>query len=122
MKKITTTILITFLAFNLNAQLTNTKWKGTLNIEQGMDVIFNFRNDTLNVSAVESGEDLETMKYNATDSILTLVKLFGQSQCDSTPGKYKYAIENNELTLSLLSDPCNDRSGAIGTMTLKKED
>lgn len=116
------TLLVTFAAFNLHAQLNNTKWKGTLDVEGGLDVVFNFSNDTLDVYNAESGESLEMMKYTTTDSVLTLVKLFGQSQCDSTPGNYKYAILNNEMTLSLISDSCYDRAGAIGTLKLEKED
>lgn len=122
MKRILITVFIIFIAFATNAQLSNTKWKGTLNVEGGMDVIFYFNNDTLDVLNAESGESLETMKYTTRDSVLTLVKLFGQSQCDSTPGNYKYVNENNQLTLSLISDECPDRSGAIGTMKLEKED
>lgn len=122
MRKLFITLLVTFIAFNLHAQLNNTKWKGTLNIEGGMDVVFNFSNDTLDVSSVESGESLETMKYTSTDSILTLQKLYGNSQCGTTPGNYKYLIIDNEMTLSLISDECPDRSAAIGTMKLKKED
>ncbi|HEU5053862.1 MAG TPA: hypothetical protein VFT78_12150 [Hanamia sp.] len=122
MRKILITAAIIFIAFNTRAQLVNTKWKGTLNVENGLDAVFNFHNDTLVVSSAESGEDLETMSYNTTDSVLTLIKLYGQSQCDTTSGKYKYAIENNELTLSLIADGCPDRSQAIGTMKLEKVD
>ena len=85
MRKILVTILVTFVAFNLHAQLGNSKWKGTLNVQGGMDVIFNFNNDTLDVINTADNESLETMKYTATDSVLTLVKLYGQSQCDSSP-------------------------------------
>jgi hypothetical protein len=122
MRKLLATIIVIFIAFTSNAQLHDTKWKGTLNVEGGMDVVFNFNNDTLDVSNAESGESLETMKYATTDSVLTLVKLYGQSQCDSTAGNYKYVIMNNELKLSLISDECPDRSSAIGTMKLEKED
>jgi hypothetical protein len=116
------TIAIIFVALSTKAQLANTRWKGTLNVENGLDAVFNFHNDTLEVSGAESGEDLETMSYNTTDSVLTLVKLYGQSQCDTTAGRYKYAIENNVLTLSVISDECPDRSQAIGTMKLEKVD
>jgi hypothetical protein len=122
MRKIFGTLLVTFIAFNLHAQLNNTKWKGNLNIEGGMGVVFNFSNDTLNVSNIESGESIESMKYTTTDSVLTLQKLYGNSQCDNAPGNYKYVITDNEMTLSLISDKCPDRSAAIGTMKLKKEE
>jgi hypothetical protein len=122
MRRMFVTALIVFMAFAANAQLANTKWKGTLNVQGGMDVLFDFNSDTLDVSSAESGESIEAMKYTATDSVITLTKLFGQSQCDSSPGNYKYTLENNELILSLISDECPDRSGAIGTMKLEKED
>ena len=120
MKKTFALLLVTFIAFNLQAQLSNTKWKGSLNIQGGMDVVFNFSNDTLDVTSPESGESIETMKYNLTDSVLTIQKLYGNSQCDTAAGKYKYVMSGNGLTLNLISDSCYDRSTAIGTMKLEK--
>lgn len=122
MNKIFAALLITFTAFTANAQLTNTKWKATLNIQGGMNVEFIYSKDTLDVVNLDDHSSLETMKYTENDSVLTLQKLFGNSQCDtSTLGKYKYAMHNNEMTMSLISDSCFDRSNAIGTLTLKKE-
>ena len=107
---------------SVNAQLSNSKWKGVLNIESGMNAIFSFSHDTLEVFNADTNESMETMKYSTKDSLLTLQKLFGSSQCDtSTPGVYKYQINNNEMTLTLVYDQCPDRSGAIGTMKLNKE-
>ena len=122
MNKIFLTLLIVMIVYSADAQLSNTKWKGTLNVEGGMDVLFNFSNDTLDVQNAADNSSLEMMTYNNTDSVLTLVKLYGQSQCDTTAGKYKYVIVNNEMTLSVLSDNCADRAGAIGTMKLEKEE
>ncbi len=122
MTKVFLTLVIALIVYNADAQLSNTKWKGTLNIEGGLDVLFNFGNDTLDVLSAEDNSSLETMTYTLTDSVLTLVKLYGQSQCDSTPGKYKYVMDNDELTIRLDSDNCTDRAQAIGTMELKKED
>ena len=121
MRKIMLLVLVFFTTVSVNAQFSNTKWKGVLNIQGGMEVVFNFSNDTLDV--VNSGnESLETMKYSTKDSLITFLKLYGSSQCDtSTPGVYKFEITGNELTLSLVSDSCFDRSEAIGTMKLDKE-
>ncbi len=122
MKKIFILTLISITSFTVNAQLSNTKWKGVLNIQSGMNTVFNFSKDTLKVLNADSNESLETMKYSTTDSLLTLQKLYGQSQCDtSTRGVYKYQINNNEMTLTLVSDNCPDRADAIGTMKLNKE-
>jgi hypothetical protein len=123
MRKMLMTLMIAFIAYSSNAQLSGTKWKGTLHIESGdMDVEFIFSNDTLDVINTSENESLETMKYTLADSVISLQKLYGSSSCDTTFGKYKYAIVNNEMTLSLLSDDCYDRSSAIGTMKLKKEE
>ena len=122
MKNFFALLFVTFIAFNLQAQLSNTKWKGTLNIQGGMDVVFNFTSDTLDVTSPASGESLETMSYTTTDSVITLQKLYGNSQCDTTLGKYKYVITGKEMALSLISDSCSDRSTAIGTMKLEKKE
>ena len=122
MKKFILFILVFFTTASINAQLSNTKWKGILNIQGGMDVIFNFSSDTLDVITSEN-ESLETMKYSIKDSLITFVKLYGNSQCDgSTPGVYKFQITGHEMTLSLLSDSCSDRAEAIGTMKLNQEE
>ena len=121
MTKIMLLILVFFATVSVNAQLSNTKWKGALNIQGGMDVLFNFSNDTLNVINSEN-ESLETMKYSIKDTLITFVKLYGSSQCNtSTPGVYKFQITGNEMTLGLLSDSCPDRAEAIGTIKLNKE-
>jgi len=122
MKKAFALLLVTFITFNLRAQLSDTKWTGKLNIEGGMDVVFRFSNDTLEVSNPANGESIETMKYTTTDSVMTLEKLYGNSQCDTSLGQYKYVISGNQMTLSLISDNCADRSGAIGTMKLEKKE
>lgn len=122
MNKIVLSMLISLIAYAADAQLSNTTWKGTLNIEGGMNVLFNFNNDTLDVVNAADNSSLETMTYKLADSVITLVKLYGQSQCSDTPGKYKFVRDNDELTLSLLSDDCSDRADAIGTMKLEKEE
>ncbi len=123
MRKMIMALLAAFIAYSSNAQLSNTKWKGSLNVQGGsMDVEFIFSNDTLDVINTSENESLETMKYTTTDSVLTLVKLYGQSQCDTTPGKYKYVIADNQMTINLISDDCLDRSGAMGAMKLDKEE
>lgn len=122
MKKTFALLFVSFIAFNLHAQLSNTKWKGTLSIQGGINVLFNFTHDTLDVTNADSGESIETMKYNLEDSVLTIQKLWGNSQCDTTSGKYRYSIKDNQLTLSLIKDDCYDRAEAIGTMILEKKE
>lgn len=48
MRKIIMALIIVFIAYSSNAQLSGTKWKGALNIQGGsMEVEFIFSNDTL---------------------------------------------------------------------------
>ena len=123
MKKIIYTLVIIFIAINVNAQLANTKWKTTLQLDQPVDVVFNFSADTLNVTNAGDNSDIEAMKYSLQDTVLTLHKLYGQSDCDtSAVGTYSYKINSNELWLKLISDNCDDRSNVIRDIKLNKSE
>ncbi|MEJ7680364.1 MAG: hypothetical protein WKG06_21420 [Segetibacter sp.] len=114
MKKIVFFFIISFASFTLNAQLKNTKWKGTIQADNKIDVVFNYRSDTLDVSNIADGSNIETMTYTVKDSILTLQKIYGQSDCDSTgTGKYKFEVKDDLLYITLISDTCDDRSSAL---------
>ncbi|WP_018612872.1 hypothetical protein [Segetibacter koreensis] len=114
MKKVMFFLLVSFVSVTVNAQLKNTKWKGTIQADNKIDVIFNYRNDTLDVSNTADGSNIETMTYAIKDTVLTLQKIYGQSDCDGTgSGKYKFEINGDLLSISLLSDVCNDRSSAL---------
>jgi len=122
MTKMMIALIVTCIACTANAQLSNTKWKGTLDIDGGMNVVFQFKGDTLNVVNAYDNSSLETMKYAVDGKVITIQKLYGESQCSgSTLGKYKYAIVKDEMKLNLISDDCYDRSNAIATLKLKKE-
>ncbi len=121
MKKVISILLISFITVTVNAQLANTKWKATLQLDSDVDVFFDFRNDTLEISDAGSYESFETMKYTTKDSVLTLQKLYGQSECDNTTiGTYKFDIKNEEMSLNVITDACNHRSSVIGNMKLSK--
>jgi len=114
-------LLFTTLSCAVKAQLANTKWKGILKLENDVNVRFDFGKDILAVKNLDEGKLIETMTYKATKSTFTLVKITGQSDCDnSTPGKYKYSIKGNMLSISLVEDACEDRSNAIKSITLTK--
>ncbi|MDB5248382.1 MAG: hypothetical protein JWQ40_2776 [Segetibacter sp.] len=110
MKKIIFVFFVSFTSLTLHAQLKNTKWKGTLNLENKIDVVFDYRNDTLEVINSQDNSSIETMSYTIENNILTLKKLSGQSDCDQAPGKYKFEINNNTLTIALVLDACDDRA------------
>ncbi|MGH2566113.1 MAG: hypothetical protein ACRDE5_16460 [Ginsengibacter sp.] len=122
MKKIILVSLISFITVGVNAQLANTKWKGTLNLDSPTDAIFSFSGDTLDVLNAIDNSSMETMRFTIKDSVLTLQKLFGHSQCDtSTIGSYKFNVTGDDMTLKLMSDACDDRAEVIGDIKLNKE-
>ena len=121
MKQITCLLTIIFIGLNAQAQLANTKWKATLQLDEPIDVIFNFSADTLDVTSADDNSDIEAMNYSLQDTVLTLRKLYGQSQCDtSAVGNYSYKVNDDELWLVLISDNCDDRSSVIKDIKLEK--
>ncbi len=110
MKRIIFIFLVTSTSVTVQAQLKNTKWKGTLNLENKIDVVFDYRNDTLEVINVRDSSSIEIMTYTIQNNIFSLQKISGQSDCDNTViGKYKFEINNDTLSITLVSDDCNDR-------------
>jgi len=111
MKKIVISMLLILAVAVANAQLKNTKWKGTLQLDNPMDVILDFRTDTLLASTVQDGAVIETMSYSATDSTFSFQKISGQSDCsDSSKATYKFDIKENVLSVKTISDDCSGRS------------
>ncbi len=114
MKKLIILLFILFAVYNVQAQLTNTKWKGALRIDDSPEVIFDFGKDILKIYMYSNSATIENMTYTVTDSAFTLKKIEGQSDCDNEVlGKYKFGIKDNELSVKLLADDCSDRSSAL---------
>ncbi len=122
MKRIVYLLIGMLLAgISTHAQLANTKWKATLQLDQPLDVIFNFSGDTLDVTNAGDNSDIEAMKYTTDDTVLTIEKLYGESQCDTSGvGKYSFKVDGDSLSLKLISDYCTDRSNVIGDLKLEK--
>ena len=114
-------LTITLLSGSIKAQLTNSKWKGVLKLDNPVNVAFDFGKDTLTVFNLDEKTVLETMIYTSTSSKFTLKKIFGQSDCDSsTIGKYKYQIKDNSLLMTVDEDACNDRAPYLNNLQLMK--
>ena len=114
MKKIIFIAFIAFISNSANAQLANSKWKGTLQLENPTDVVFDFRTDTLEAVVAEDNSSLELMKYSINDSVLSIQKISGQSECeDSYIAKYKFEINEDGLLLTVIEDTCMDRAGVL---------
>jgi len=120
MKKILTIVLLLLICSGAHAQLTNTKWKGILKIQDDIQTIFDFGKDTLTLTTYANNILIEDMTCTIADSILTLKKISGQSDCDQEIGKYKFSIKGDVLSLKLVSDACEDRSSVLGNISLTK--
>ena len=120
MKRLFFLIVIIFFASISHAQLANSKWKTTLQLDDPTDVVFSFSNDTLEVLSAEDSSSLETMSYSIKDTVLTIQKLYGQSDCDNTSATYSFSINGNELHINPISDPCENRAQLLTDMKLTK--
>lgn len=110
-----------FITFSVQAQVANSKWKVTLQLDDPIDVIFNFSTDTLDVTNAADNSDIEAMNYTLQDTVLTMRKLYGQSQCDTAAvGTYSCKVIGDQLWLKLISDDCEDRSNVIKDIKLDK--
>lgn len=114
-------MVITLVSGSIKAQLTNSKWKGVLKLDNPVNVTFDFGKDTLTVLNLDQNTVLETMTYTSTPSTFTLTKVSGQSDCESsTVGKYKYQIKGKTLLMTLDEDACNDRAPYLNNLELTK--
>jgi uncharacterized protein YrrD len=121
MKKIIFVAIIMLAGFAANAQLANVKWKGTVQLDAQVDIFLNFKTDTLEAITVEDGQLIETMKFSVQNNILSIWKISGKSECSDTESKYKFEIKEDELTLTLVSDNCTDRSNVLDGSKWKKQ-
>lgn len=121
MKLIIIAILIQFFAPGLFAQhsVINSKWRGHIESPQSLDIIFDFRKDTVIVNSAE-GAELEVMSYSQNKDTVRLRKLNGTSPCDySAEGTYhiQWLDSGEKLVFHAIKDDCDDRAKAITSAT-----
>lgn len=117
MKVLLTATLVQFLTLYAFAQtpISNTKWKGHIEIPQALDIVLEFKNDSLIATSAE-GMELEVMFFSQAKDTLRLRKLNGQSPCDYTvEGIYhlEWADSGDKLLLHIINDDCIDRAKSI---------
>lgn len=113
-KTISLCFLFVFAATSINAQLTDTKWKNSMNIPDPMETFLNFKKDTVLLSIVADGTLVETMSYTISNDTLRLIKISGMSPCsDNLTGLYRFEIKEDKLTITPISDDCSERSNAF---------
>ena len=114
MKKSIFFLFISILTFTSQAQLKNTRWKGTIKGDNPRNVILDFKNDGVSVYTVSDSEMVETMTYTMDPTSFTVKKIEGQSDCDNNVlGKYSFNIKKDSMFLKMITDPCDDRSSAL---------
>lgn len=121
MYKIIFVSFVMFVSVSLKAQLENTRWKSTLYINEPINVILDFKKDTVSVYTVADSSIIETMTYKQNDTSFTLLKIDGQSDCgNDVKGIYHFLLKQNVLTIQLLNDDCYNRSYALQNTEWKK--
>jgi hypothetical protein len=114
MKKLLLILLVSFMSVSLQAQLSNTRWKGRLKGDYPRSVILDFKTNNFNIYMISDSSMVERMTYTITGNELTVKKVDGQSDCDNTvTGKYQFRIKKDSMVISKLSDECYDRSSAF---------
>lgn len=110
----TAALFITFHAFP-QTSINNTKWKGLITSPQSLEIVLEFKADSLRVTSME-GTELEVMYFLLNKDTLTLKKLNGTSPCDNvTEGAYLLRwIENGDkFQMLTIKDDCRARSNSI---------
>lgn len=114
MKKIILSLIVAIACMATNAQVSKTKWTGTLMLEQPVEVTLDFAKDTLTAITNGDGQVLETMTFTVKDNVLSITKTAGQSDCGSdVAGKYKIAIKGDSMEMTLVEDACFNRAGVL---------
>ena len=79
-----------------------------------IEVVFQFKQDTLVLYEAASREVLETMAYTEKDGRYTSKKVRGNSPCDDTTvGNYSYRIDKDVITITPVLDACMARAMAF---------
>lgn len=115
--KILLVVVLLLTASNLFSQssISKTKWKGHIEMPQALDIILEFRNDSLIATSAE-GLELEVMFFSQAKDTLRLRKLNGQSPCDyTTEGIYRLEMveAGDKLLLHMIKDDCTERAKSI---------
>ena len=98
-----------------NPSLRNSKWKGHIESPESMDIIFDFKNDTVIVTSADMTE-LETMLFWQNGDTVKLKKISGTSPCDDIAiGSYhiEWQEKGDKIIIHNLADPCLERATAI---------
>jgi hypothetical protein len=114
MKKIIFILLVSFFSVSLHAQLAHTKWKAVLQPNDPVEVLFSFGTDSLTVTRVDNGLFVENMIFSDKDSVFTVQKISGGSDCDTgITGQYRFTRHEEGILVTVISDDCSHRSSLL---------
>ena len=114
-------IIFPMITFSQN-QISNTKWKGHIENPQALDIILEFRNDSLIATSAE-GMELEIMFFSQSKDTLRLRKLNGQSPCDyRTEGIYilNFTNSGDNVIFYPITDHCKARATSISPVVYSR--
>ena len=117
MKVLLTAALVQFLTLTTFAQtsISNTKWKGHLEEPQSLDIVLDFRNDSL-IATSAAGMELGIMFFSQSKDTLKLRKLKDQGPCGyDVEGFYRieWSGDGDKLVLHIIDDYCKARARSI---------
>lgn len=100
----------------ISQTIANSKWKSVFLIPHAVDVVLDFKKDTLYLT-FEKGERMGTIIFSHRNDTLMITKISGASPCpEQSTGLYRVEwLKNGEkFLLHGISDECE---GRIGTFT-----
>jgi hypothetical protein len=124
MRKTAFFILIVFLFAGVNRlsaqSLQNTAWKfyvdalhDTLTMHIGADTAY---------STSSTGELIVRSHIEVVKDTLKLRDIDGEYPCMDGEGVYRFAVDGDYLSFFLVNDPCENRSGALRDLKMKRTD
>lgn len=106
--------ILLFLFSGLQAQLTNTAWRGEFLVPAPLACSLAFSGDSILVANIETGEILEIMRYKAKGDTVFISKIGGLSSCNlDTESVYLFRRDEKKLFVTALNDACEERRMAF---------
>ena len=110
---------LTLFAINSSGQnsLSNTKWKGVFLIPHAVDVVLDFKKDTLYLED-EKGQQFGTLVFSHQSDTLMITKISGTSPClEQSKGWYRieWLEKGKKFLLHAIDDECEGRAGVYTT-------
>lgn len=121
MKKALFVLMAAVISLSVHAQLVHTQWKGAIYGDNPRNTLLKFSKDTATLYDAANGQVIETMTYKLKGNQFTLLKIYGQSDCDThTTGSYTFSIKTGVMKVAVSADDCYDRSSALDKTSWQK--